>query len=417
MLFLQVVGNQRYGLDGIPLHIAASKTLEARKARDSTTSLYFLINYDYKVIGGAMTRFRQELEYFSSKGYPVTVIYSSSGREKHFRKDGVSYYNIRHIRHELVLFQLRVLLKCLRHHVSKKRLVFIAHNPISSIPPSLLRLAGLNPKTVLVMHGPSAVELYFRGSKPKAALQSVIDRIAFTLATKIVAVSEYERDYAIRLKTKPRKIVVIRNGIELPRLTNSSSFREEMKIPLDSITIGYIGSIAAYRGVEFLIKALSIAKAITKVPLALVLVFREELSDEQKAKIKELAGTCQDSVYISRPRKNISPVLSTLDIYASHFSRKVEGIGFSIMEAMGSGLPVVTGKDNITNGLLKDSFDAILVDKENPEQIAQAIKELAEDTRLRRKLGASARNTAITEFSNSHMLDMCEREYLNVVRH
>lgn len=417
MWFLQVVGNQRYEFDGSPLHTTESKTLEARKDRDSTASLCFLINYDYRVIGGAMTRFRQELKYFSSKGYPVTVIYSSSGREKYFRKGKVNYCNIRHIRHELVFFQLRVLLKCLRHRVSNKRLVFIAHNPISSIPPSLLRFLGLNPKTVLVMHGPSAVELFFRGSKPKAVFQSVIDRIAFALATKIVAVSEYERDYAIRLKTKPRKIAIIRNGIEPPRLTNRSSFRKEMEIPPDLIVIGYIGSVAAYRGVEFLIKAFSIAKTITKVPLALVLIFREELSDEQRGKIKGLAGTHQDAVYISKPRKDISPVLSTLDIYASHFSRKVDGIGFSVMEAMGSGLPVVTGKDNITNSLLTDHVDAILVAKEDPEQIAQAIKKLAEDTQLRRKLGTAAQKTAVTEFSNSHMLDLCEREYLNVVQH
>ncbi len=383
--------------------------------KTSAASLCFIINYDYETIGGAMTRFRQEVKYFSSRGYPVTVIYSSYGRERFFRKDKVDYFNIGHIRHELLLFQLRVLLKCLKQRVSDKRLSFIAHNPISSIPPSLLRFMGLNPRTVLVMHGPSAVELYFRGSKAKAALQSAIDRVALALATKIIAVSEYERNYAIRLKTNPRKITIIRNGIELPKLTDRSFFRREMNIPPDSIAIGYIGSIAAYRGVEFLIEAFKIAKTITRMPLALLLVFREELSDEQRAEVKGLAGAYQNAVYISKPRKDVSPALSALDIYGSHFSRKVEGIGFSIMEAMGSGLPVITGRDNITNNLLTDNVDAILVDKEDPEQIAQAIKKLAEDARLRRKLGAAARRAAEKEFSRIHMLDSCEKEYLNLV--
>lgn len=387
--------------------------MKERPMKDSVASLCFIINYDYKTIGGAMTRFRQEVEYFSSKRYPVTVIYASYGRERSFRKDNVNYFNIRHIRHELFLFQLRVLFKCLKQHVANKRLTFIAHNPISSIPPSLLRFIGLNPRTVLVMHGPSAVELYFRGSRVKAALQSVIDRIAFALVTRIIAVSEYERNYAVRLKTNPMKVTIIRNGIELPTLTDRSFFRQEMNIPPDSIAIGYIGSIAAYRGVEFLLKAFTIAKTITKTPLALLLVFREELSEAQRTKVRELAGAYQNDVYISRPRKDVTPVLSTLDIYASHFSKKVDGVGFSIMEAMGSGLPVITGRDSITNSLLTDNVDAILVDKEDPDRIAQALKKLAEDARLREKIGAAARRTAAREFSKFHMLDLCEKEYLS----
>jgi glycosyltransferase involved in cell wall biosynthesis len=385
--------------------------------KSSAVSLCFVINYDYRVIGGAMTRFRQEVEYFSSKSYPVTVVYSSHGTEKFFRKERVNYYNMHHIRHDIVILAMRQFFRCLKQYLSSRRLTFIAHNPISSIPPSLLHFIGLHPSTVLVMHGPSAIETYFKGKKAKAVFQSIIDRIAFALAGKIVAVSEYERNYAISLKVNRRKIIIIRNGIKPPKLTEHSSFRQEMGIAPEWVTIGYLGSWVAYRGTEFLIEAFSIAKAIMKTPLALVLVLKEKLTGEQIRKIKEIARPHSEAVYIAKPRKDISPILSTLDIYASHFSKKVDGIGFSIMEAMASGLPVITGKDSITNRLLKNGIDAILVDKENAKQIAEAIKRLAEDPLLRRKLGANAQKTAIKKFSRSHMLALCEREYLNVVPH
>jgi len=380
-------------------------------------SLCFIVNYDYNYIGGAMTRFRSEVKYFSSKGYPVTVVHSSYGTEKFFRKGKVNFYNISHTRHELVIFIARLFFKCLRQHLFCQRLVFVANNPISSIPPSLLRFIGLRPRTVLIMHGPSAVETYLKGKKMKAVFQSIIDRISFTLVEKIVAVSEYERNYAVRLKTNPRKIVIIRNGIEFPKLSKHSTFRQEMGIPSDWVTIGYLGSWVAYRGTEFLIEAFSIAKAMTKTPLALVLVLKEKLADEQIKKIKEIAGPYSESVYIAKPRKDVSPILSTLDIYASHFSKKVDGIGFSIMEAMASRLPVITGKDSITNRLLKDGVDAILVDKENVKRIAEAIKRLAEDSALRKKIGANTKETAIKKFSRSSMLALCEKEYLNVGLH
>lgn len=380
-------------------------------------SLCFIVNYDYNYIGGSMTRFRSEVKYFSSKGYPVTVVHSSYGTEKFFRKGKVNFYNMRHVRHEVVVFVARLFFRCLKQYLSCQQLVFIANNPISSIPPSLLRFIGLHPRTVLIMHGPSAVETYLKGKKMKAVFQSIIDRISFTLVGKIVAVSEYERNYAIRLKANPKKIVIIRNGIEFPKITKHSTFRQEIGSPSDWVTIGYLGSWVAYRGTEFLIEAFSIAKATTKTPLALVLVLKEKLADEQIRKIKEIAGPYSEAVYIAKPRKDISPILSTLDIYASHFSKKVDGIGFSIMEAMASRLPVITGKDSITNKLLRDGIDAILVDKENAKQIAEAIKRLAEDPLLRRKLGVNARKIATEKFSRSHMLALCEREYLNVVSH
>jgi len=380
-------------------------------------SLCFIINYDYKHIGGAMTRFKSEVEHFASKGYPVTVIYSSHGTEKSFRKGNVNYHNIRHIRHELFMLAMKQFLKCLKQYFSSQRITFIAHNPISSIPPSLLRFIGLHPRTVLVMHGPSAVETYLKGNRAKAAFQSIVDRVAFTLVGKIVAVSEYERNYAVKLRANPRKIIVIRNGVELPKLTDRLSFRREMSIPLDWIAIGYIGSAVAYRGIEFLLEAFSIATTTAKTPLALVLVLKEKLGDEQLRNMKEIAGPHHESVYFAEPRKDVSPILSTLDIYASHFSKKVDGIGFAIMEAMASAIPVITGKDSITKKLLKDGADVILVEKENSKEIAKAIKRLAEDPLLRRKIGANAKKTARKKFSRTSMLAMCEREYLNVVRH
>lgn len=168
-------------------------------------SLCFIVNCDYNSVGGAMTRFRAEVEYFSSKGYDVHVIYSSRGTEKSSRRGGVNYYNLRHIRYLQILYQTRLFFKCLKLHHYNPLLLFIAHEPISSIPASFLRLLGIRPKTILVMHCPMAIETYLRGHKTAAMVFSIVDQIAFSLAGKIVAVSEYERNYALRLKTNPEK--------------------------------------------------------------------------------------------------------------------------------------------------------------------------------------------------------------------
>lgn len=360
-----------------------------------------------------MTRFRAEVEYFASKGHNIIVIFSSYNTAKSIKRNNLCFYNIRRIRYLQILYQVRLFFKCLTLYHSNPHVIFIVHEPISLAPLSLFRFLGLHPRTILVMHGPMAVETYLRGHKIIAAVFSIIDRIAFASADKIIAVSEYERNYAIKLKAPPQKVTIIRNGIAFPKLIGSSSFRQEMGIPPEKVAIGYIGSIAGYRGTDFLIKAFSIAKKITKKSLALVLVFREELTLDQIMHIKEMVGTDNGDVYISKPQKDVAPILSTLDIYASHFSKKIEGIGFSIMEAMSAGLPVITGRDAITNNLLTDGFDALLVEKENPQQIAEAIKKLAENQSLRKRIGNNAKKTATNKFSKEHMLALCEKEYLS----
>lgn len=379
-----------------------------------TTNLCFIVASDYRALGGAMTRFRSEVQHFSKKGHCVTVVYSSKGKEEDINGGPVEYYNIPHAHSSaLPLYQIRLFFKCLNMKLSQKRLVFITHEPISLLPPAFLRFVGLFSKTVLVMHGPMATETSMRGHKAFALLLKLVDQIAFAVAGKIVAVSEYEQKYALRLGAEPGKMTIIRNGVEFPQTIEPSSFRQDMGIPTDRILIGYLGSIAGYRGTEFLIEGFSIAKNLTKASLALVLVFREELTEEQKRRIAESAKTACEDLYISNPRTDVFPVLSTFDIYASHFSKKIDGIGFSIMEAMGSGLPVITGRDPITCKLLRNDVDAILVDKENPQAIAEAAKRLAEDASLRKRIGLQARKKALSTFSRHHMLTMCEKVYLN----
>lgn len=383
-------------------------------AENAAAPLCFIVDSDYKALGGAITRFRSEVQHFTAKGHRVTVIYSSKSKEKDTRRGTAEYFNIPHSQSSMLpIYQARLFFKCLRLHLSQRRLIFIAHEPISLVPPAMLRFVGTHVKTVLVMHGPMATETAMRGHKAFAFLLRLVDRVAFALAGKIAAVSEYEQDYALSLSAKPWKVTIVRNGIEFPESVEPSNFRQEMRIPTDRIVVGYLGSVAGYRGTEFLIEGFLIARNLTKALISLVLVFREELTEEQKKTIKESAKSASDEVYVSKPRTDVFPVLSTFDIYASHFSKKIDGIGFSIMEAMGSGLPVITGKDLITCTLLKDSVDAILVDKENPEAIAEALKRLAEDASLRKRIGLEARKTALNTFSKQHMLAMCEKVYLN----
>ena len=72
-----------------------------------------------------------------------------------------------------------------------------------------------------------------------------------------------------------------------------------------------------------------------------------------------------------------------------------EGFPRVIVEALAFGLPVVTTTVGGIQHLLRDSYDALLVEPGSPLQLAKAIKRLNDDNNLRRKLIKNGFKTAL----------------------
>lgn len=79
-------------------------------------------------------------------------------------------------------------------------------------------------------------------------------------------------------------------------------------------------------------------------------------------------------------------------------SGKREGIPVVLMEAMGSGLPVVASRLSGIPELVTDDVDGILVPPGDPAALADALARLAADSDLRGRLGAAGRETVLRDF-------------------
>lgn len=103
----------------------------------------------------------------------------------------------------------------------------------------------------------------------------------------------------------------------------------------------------------------------------------------------ELAGRI-----IVRP---IVPVERMPELYAEHdvflFPSLVEGLPLVLLEAMASGMPVITTNTCGMADVVEDEFNGLLIPPANARAMEEAILLLARSVELRKKLGEAARET------------------------
>jgi glycosyltransferase involved in cell wall biosynthesis len=379
-------------------------------------TLCWIINAPYDSIGGAANRFRTEVEHFSRYNFPVQVICRQS-RHRPPTKTSL----LRWRTSLFPFFFAELFLKATWVIFRRGRVNFIIHDPVSAIPVSLAaRLLKNRSKALLVVHGPMYLEqrwLTGLHRKRVALLPAlfIFERLAYALAHTIFAVSEYEVSYLNEIGFE-RKVRMIRNGIPIERFSTlkSSSFRKELGVNADEFLIVNVGHLYPYRGLSHLLRAAAIASATAPAVLRprLAIVGRGSASNSYEFDQETEVLGIKDIVKFVGDREDIPNVLRAGDVYAERFSRKVNGIGIAIMEAMAAGVPVVTGSDWITTQLLHHGHDCLLVQKEDSAAIAEAFLLLGKDSSLRKRIGRNGQETARKLFSVETMLKNCEKEYL-----
>ena len=83
-------------------------------------------------------------------------------------------------------------------------------------------------------------------------------------------------------------------------------------------------------------------------------------------------------------------------------------------EAMALGTPVVAARRGMLPELITDRETGLVID-DTPENLADAIVELARNTELRRRLGQGARQAALARFDPAKQAEQVEHIYQQVL--
>jgi glycosyltransferase involved in cell wall biosynthesis len=93
------------------------------------------------------------------------------------------------------------------------------------------------------------------------------------------------------------------------------------------------------------------------------------------------------------------------DIFIS--ASKLEGMSNAMLEAMASGLPIITARCEGTEELIAEN--GLVIENANAEEIARAIKQLIDDRQLRSRMSVAARRQA-EQFTWGRIAE----QYLNI---
>ncbi len=219
-------------------------------------------------------------------------------------------------------------------------------------------------------------------------------------AKKIIAVSHFtKRELTNYYKIPPSKIQVIHNGVDINKFQPTADKRKakaELGFNPDDPAIVSVGRLYARKGLFTLIE--SMPQVIKRFRNAKFIISGKGQSDEMRKLIAhaERLGVEDNIVFTGYyPDKKLPKLYQAADVFA--FSTFYEHHPFAVLEALATGLPVVT----TTVGGIPETIDSgkngFLVEPFNPKQFSEKILYLLEHPATAAEMGAKARKTVVEQ--------------------
>lgn len=211
-----------------------------------------------------------------------------------------------------------------------------------------------------------------------------------------------------------RDMVVVPGGVD------TSMFRlidcaEEIKsrydLSKDDNLILYAGRLVARKGVEDLLVALGrVCKE--KKNTKLILVGRGGLKNHLQ-KIALRLGISNNIIFTGQiPINELIRHYAGADVFV--LPSYYEGQGLVLLESMACGTPVVATRVGGIPEVVTDGENGLLVEPRKPEQLADAILKIINDTELRIKLGKNGRETTVKNYDWKVIAEKMEKIYESV---
>jgi len=106
-------------------------------------------------------------------------------------------------------------------------------------------------------------------------------------------------------------------------------------------------------------------------------------------------------------------IFEALDVFA--LPSRAESFGIAYLEAWLCSKPVIGARIAATQCVIEEGMDGLLVDSNDPDDIARAIIRLLSDKDLRERMGRNGHVKTLTQYTWDKVTDRVERVYLDLV--
>ena len=330
-----------------------------------------------------------QLLFFKDLGYDSFIACSPSKELKaESIKKKFQYIETPISRSISILNDLKSIVNIIRYIKKNKIDIVIGHTPKGGLLAMIAAFIIRVPKRIYFRHG-----LVFETAKGfKRFLLINMDRLTASLATKIIVVSPSVFDESIKYKlNSANKQVILHkgtcNGIDIDWFDSSKSvesniikLKNELKIPMSNIIIGFTGRLVVDKGINELVDAFQMLKK-KYANISLLLVGMNEERDGLPLSTIDKIQADQDIIvtgYIANAI--IMNYYALMDIYILPSYR--EGFPTSVLEASAMKLPVVTTKVTGCIDSIIENVTGIFVDN-NKNSICDGLEKYLNSKELR----------------------------------
>lgn len=222
-------------------------------------------------------------------------------------------------------------------------------------------------------------------------------------AAHVVTTGERLREDLIRdLQLDADKVSSVPTGIDLARYVprDRATARRELGLPEGGYVTGIAATLRSWKGHRYLLEAW--AGLARHVDDRLLVVGDGPGRDNLKAQAAELGIT--DCVVMPGNQADVAPWLAAMDVFVLP-SYANEGVPQAIMQAMATGLPVLSTPVGSIPEIVSDGATGLLVAPRDVAALRAALQRLAGDVELRARLGSAALACARERFADGLMLD------------
>ncbi len=213
---------------------------------------------------------------------------------------------------------------------------------------------------------------------------NLLDKVAANYVDEILVLSHIASGYV--RKAYNRSSRVVRSGVDVERFRKASGaeFRKRHGLEKDFVLL-QVGNLELNKRQADSIRAL---KMLSDNHNAIKLVLDGGGRQTELIRLSEQLGV-QDKVLFlnSASDEELAETYAACDVFV--FPAQITW-GLAVVEAMAAGKPVVTSNKCGVSEIIENNVNGVVVEHAKPGELANQIKRLIEDSKLRRRLGDNA---------------------------
>lgn len=238
-------------------------------------------------------------------------------------------------------------------------------------------------------------------------------------ANQIVAVSNAVAQHLINSgRINKAKIKVIYNGVDNkvfnPDVKIDYLF-DEFKVPKESIRVGMIGRVNAWKGqMDFLKASAPLLEKYPKLYLFLIGgVFKGE--EQRMVDLKQFVAGLphHERIVISDFRQDTPNLHNFFDVFILPSTRP-DPLPTVVLESMATRKPVLGYRHGGITEMVKENYNGLVVFPNRPKLLGQALEKMLEDEKSRNTMGSNSLNRQVKYFSLSAYISNFSKLYNNI---